>query len=96
MFESKDLSESFFNKTIIDFNITILGFFFFKANLFVIFNEFDYYLIIAKKEDIEELTNLTIPELLEYTKEIDWYSDDRPEMYDTYKKFLEDVGAIKE
>ena len=96
VFESKDLSESFFFDTMDKLNITIFGFFFFKSNLFVVFNEFDYYLIIATKEDIEELTGLTIPELLEYTKEIDWYSDDRPEMYDTYRKFLEDVGVIKE
>ncbi len=95
LFESKDLSELFFLNTIDELNFTIFGFFFFKSNLFVVFNDFDYYLIIATKEDIEELTGLTIPELLEYTKEIDWYSDYNPEMYDTYKKFLEDVGAIR-
>ena len=48
------------------------------------------------EDTVKNLQDLIVLRNTEYTKEIDWYSDDRPEMYDTYKKFLEDVGAIKE
>lgn len=95
IFENEDVSESFFDTIIDDLNLTIFGFFFFKINLYIVFNTFDYFLLIGKKTDIEELTNLTMLELLEYTKEIDWYSDDSPEMYKTYKKFFEETKLIE-
>ena len=94
VFESTDLSELFFFDVIDKLNFTIFGLFFLEANIFIVFNDFDYYLIIGKKEDIEELTGLTMLELLEYTKEIDWYSDYDPEMYKTYERFFKEMNVI--